>query len=323
MKFLRLFMMLFAAVALYGPAVAEQTKYPDRPVKIVVPFGAGGPTDVFARLIAQKLSAKFGQQFYVENQGGAGGNIGMSAVGRAKPDGHTLLVVSSSFVANPSLYNRVPFDPIKDFAPITLAAVTPNVFVVHPSFPAKSVQEFIALVKANPGKYNYASPGAGTAPHLTAEVIKASQGLDLVHVPFSGSSPAIQSVLAGHTPIGLTVMTPAVSHVLDGKLRALAVTTSKRSPALPDVPTLVEQGLAGHESDTMQGFLAPAGTPRTIIDTLRNEIVAAMDDPDVKAKIANLGFEVVASTPEEFKARILLEIPKWGKVIKEANLRVE
>lgn len=322
MMFLKSMSILLAAL-LCGAATAEEMRYPVRPVKIVVPFGPGGPTDVFARLLAQKISAKLGQQFYIENQAGAGGNIGMAAVARAKPDGHTLLVASSSFVANPSLYARVSFDPIKDFEPITLAALTPNILVVHPSFPATTVNEMIAYVKANPGKYSFASSGAGTAPHLTAEVLKASQGLDLVHIPFSGSGPAIQSVVGGHTLIGFTVMTPAVGQVLDGKLRALAVTTTRRSPALPNVPTLVEQGLTGLESDTMQGFLAPAHTPKAIIDVLQKEIVAAMNDPEVQSRMAQLGFDAVGDTPEQFKARIETEIPKWAKVIKDANLRVE
>lgn len=320
---LKSMLILLPAVLLCGTALTDEIKYPVRQVKVIVPFGAGGPTDVFARLVAQRMSAKLGQQFYIENQGGAGGNIGMAAVARAKPDGHTLLVVSSSFVANPSLYARAPYHPIKDFEPITLAALTPNILVVHPSFPTKNVQELIAYVKANPGKYSFASSGAGTAPHLTAEVLKASQGLDLVHIPFAGSSPAIQSVLGGHTPIGFTVMTPAVGQVLDGKLRALAVTTPLRSPALPDVPTLIEQGFSGLESDTMQGYLAPAGTPKAIIDLLQKEIVAAMDDPDVKSKMAQLGFDAVGSSPEQFRGRIEAELPKWAKVIKDANLKVE
>jgi tripartite-type tricarboxylate transporter receptor subunit TctC len=297
--------------------------YPTRPVRVIVPFAPAGPTDVFARLIAQKLSQNLGQQFFIENQVGGGGNIGMSNAAHTAPDGHAVVFVSTSFIVNPSLYAKIPYDPYKDFAPVTLAAVSPNLLSIHPSIPAKDVKELIAFLKANPGKYTFASAGVGTTPHLSGELFKLSQKLDLVHVPFNGSGPAIQSALGGHTPIAFTVITPAVPQVKEGMLRALAVTTPKRSPALPDVPTLAEAGLPDQEADTMQGILVPAGTPKPIIDLLHREIVKAMDLPDVKEKLVALGYETVASTPDEFATRIRSEIPKWGKVIREANIKPE
>jgi len=288
-----------------------------------VPFAAGGPTDVFARLITLNISRKLGQQFYVENQPGAGGNLGMGAGARAAPDGYTVCVVSTSFVVNPSLYAKIPYDPLKDFAPVSLAATSPNVLVVHPSIPANSVKELVTFLKANPGKHSFAHPGVGTTSQLSGEMFRHSQGLDLVSVPFGGSAPAIQSALAGHTPIAFVVLTPTVSQVKEGKLRALAVTTPKRSPALPDVPTMAEAGLPGQESDTMQGVLVPAGTPQPVIALLQREIGKAMAEPEAAQKLETLGFEAIASTSEEFSARIRADIPKWAKVIETAHIKAE
>jgi tripartite-type tricarboxylate transporter receptor subunit TctC len=297
--------------------------YPARPVRVIVPFAPGGPADVLARVIASKLSQSLGQQFYVENQAGAGGNIGMRAGAQAAPDGYTITVVSTSFVVNPSLYAKIPYDPQADFAPVTLAAVSPNVLVIHPSIPANSVKELIAFLKANPGKYAYAHAGNGTTPQLSGEMFRRSQNLDIVPVPFGGSAPAIQSVLGGHTPIGFTVLTPAVPQVKTGLLRALAVTTPKRSSALPDVPTLAESGLADQEADTILGILVPARTPQPIIALLHSGIVNAMKQPDAAEQLAALGFEAVASTPDEFAARIKTDIPKWAKVIRAAQIKAE
>ena len=224
--------------------------YPNHPVKVIVPFAPGGPTDVTARLVAQKLSELLGQQFYIENQAGAGGNIGMGNAARATPDGYTILFVSSSFVVNPSLYPKIPYDPYKDFIPITVVADAPNLLVVHPSVPATSVKELIALVKAHPGTYSFASAGTGTTPHLSGELFKLASNLDLVHVPFGGAGPAVQSTVGGHTLIAFTSLPPSVPMVKAGKLRALAVSSKTRSGALPDVPTMEEAGLTGQEADT-------------------------------------------------------------------------
>jgi tripartite-type tricarboxylate transporter receptor subunit TctC len=307
---------LFLGVGL-APASAA---YPDKPVKVIVPFAAGGPTDVMARLIAQKLSESLKQQFYVENRAGAGGNIGMAEAGRAAPDGYTILVASSSFVVNPSLYAKNPYNVFKDFAPVTLAAASPNILVVNSSFPAKSVKELIDILKKEPGKYTIANPGIGTTPQLAAELFKLSLKLDATSVPFNGAGPAIQSAVAGHTPIAFTALPPTSPQVKAGTLRGLAVTSAKRSPALPDVPTLKEAGIADQESETMQGVLAPAGTPKEIVALLNKEIAKAMALPDVKAKCAQLGFDPVANSPEQFAAYIKKEVDKWGRVIKDAKI---
>ena len=320
MKALRFFGAAAALGLALGLTPVRAADYPDHPVKVIVPFAAGGPTDVMARLVAQKLSEELKQQFYVENRPGAGGNIGMAEAGRAKPDGYTLLVASSSYVVNPSLYVKAPYDPYKDFAPITLAAASPNILVVNSSFPAKSVKELIDLLKKEPGKYTIANPGIGTTPQLAAELFKLSLQLDATSVPFGGAAPAIQSAISGHTPIAFSALPPTSPQVKAGTLRGLAVTSAKRSDALPDVPTLAEAGVPEQESETMQGVFAPAGTPKAIIDRLNKEITKAMALPDVKDKCAQLGFDPVANSPEEFTAYIKKEVEKWGKVIKEAKI---
>jgi tripartite-type tricarboxylate transporter receptor subunit TctC len=302
---------------------AEAQPYPAKPVRVIVPFAPGGPTDVIARIVAQKLSENLGQQFVVENRAGAGGNIGMAAVAKAAPDGYTVLVSSSSIVVNPSLYANIPFDAVRDFAPVTYAAASPNVLVVHPSVDAKSVRELIALIKANPGKFSFATPGIGTTPDLSGHLFKLALGLDLVAVPFNGAGPAITSTIGNQTPIAFTALPPTTPHVKSGALRALAVTSKTRSSALPDVPTLAEAGVAGQEADTLQGVLVPAGTPKEIIDTLHREIVRIVALPEVKERLAGLGFDPVANRPEEFAAQIRAEIAKWGKVVKAANIKVE
>jgi tripartite-type tricarboxylate transporter receptor subunit TctC len=303
--------------------IAWAETYPTRPVRMIVPFAPGGPVDVLTRLIAQKLTQSLAQQFYVENQAGAGGNLGMGAGARAAPDGYTITVVSTSFLVNPSLYPKIPYDPRKDFAPVTLAAVSPNVLTIHPSIPANNVKELIAFLKANPGKYSFAHAGKGTTPQLSGEMFKRSQDLDIVGVAFNGSAPAIQSALGGHTPIAFTVLTPAVPQIKEGLLRALAVTTPKRSPAVPDVPTLAEAGLLDQEADTIVGILVPSGTPQSIVASLHGAIVGALGPPDAAEKLVALGFEAIASTPDEFAARIATDIPKWANVIRAANIKAE
>src|SRR5262249_6948406 len=298
--------------------------YPSHPVRMIVPFAAGGPTDVIARVVAQKLTESLGQQFYVENLPGAGGNTGTVQAAKAPPDGHTLLVVSTGFIVNPSLYAKgVPYDPVKDFAPVTLVAASPNVLTVNPAVPAKNVQELIALVRANPGKYSFAQPATGSTPHLNGELFKLQFGLDLTTVPFNGAAPAITSTIGGHTPIAFTALPPAITHIKDGTLRALAVLRPKRVPALPDVPTAAEAGIPGHEGDTLTGIVVPTGTPKEIVDRLNAEIRKMVALPDVKEKLETLGFGPVANSPSEFGERIRTETAKWAKVINEAKIKIE
>jgi tripartite-type tricarboxylate transporter receptor subunit TctC len=304
-------------------ATQSASEYPTHAVKIIVPFSPAGPTDVVARIIAQKLSESLGKQFYVENIAHAGGNTGMGIAAKAPPDGYTILVHGSNFIVNPSLYATIPFDPYRDFAPVTLAGTMPNVIVVHPSVPARNVNELIALVKANPGKYNYAHPSTGTTPHLAGELFKLTFGLDLVTVPFNGAGPAVQSVVAGHTPIAFLALPPVASQIKSGNLRALVVLAKKRSAVIPDVPTMEESGISGQESDALTGVVVPAGTPREIIDLLYREIAKAFAQPDVKERLATLGFQPVANTPEDYAAYIRTEIPKWGKIIKTASIRID
>ena len=318
---------LTTLVALTLPAALHaQTppgNYPDKPVKIIVPFAPAGPTDVVARLIATKLSERLGRQFYIENVTGAGGNTGMGQAARAAPDGYTILFVSSSYVVNPSLYPKIPYDPYKDFIPVTVAGDAPNILLVHPSVPAKTVGALIDYIRANPGKVSYASAGTGTTPHLSGELFRLSMKLDIVHVPFSGAGPAIQSLAGGHTPMAFTSLPPAIPLIQDGKIRPLAVSAEKRVAALPDVPTLAEAGLADQEADTLQAVLVPAGTPRPIVDFLYREIKTIVALPDIKERFAMLGLDPVTNTPEEFAAQIRKEIAKWGKVIRDANIKIE
>ena len=308
---------LLAAAVGAAPASAA---YPDRPVKVVVPFAPAGPTDVMARLIAQKLSEALKQQFYVENHPGAGGNIGMVQVARSAPDGYTILVASSSYTVNPSLYAKNPYDAFKDFQPITLAAASPNILAINPNIPAKTVKELVDLMTKDPGKYSVANPGVGTTPQLAAELFKLTNKLESPSVPFGGAGPAIQSAVGGHTPVVFSALPPAAAQVTGGTLRALAVTSAKRSVALPDVPTMAEAGFKEQESETMQGIFVPAATPKDIVDLLHREVVKVMNLPDVKEKCAQLGFDVVANTPAEFATYIKTDVEKWEKVIKDAKV---
>lgn len=315
---------LAICAALLGTALAvppaAAAGYPDHPVKIIVPFAAGGPTDVMARLLAQKLSDKLGQQFYIENLPGAGGNIGTANAARSAGDGYTILVASSSYVVNPSLYKNCPYDAFKDFIPVTLAAITPNILIVHPSVAAKTAKEFIALIKATPGKFTFASPGLGTTPDLASDLFKVSYQLDFAIAPYKGGSPAAQAVLANEVQASFVAMTPTTQLVKTGKLRALAVTTKKRSTALPEVPTLAEAGITGQDSETMQGVFVPKGTPQPIVDTLQREIAAIVTTPDVKAKMTPLGFEPEGNSSAEFAAYVKAEVAKWKKVIADAKI---
>ncbi len=310
-----------ALLAALLPLPASAAGYPEHPVKIVVPFAAGGPTDVMARLLAEKLTTKLGQRFYIEDIAGAGGNIGMANVTHAPADGYTILFVSSSFTVNPSLYKNCPYDPYKDFIPVSLAAITPNILIVNPAVPAKTPKELIDVIKANPNKYTDASPGVGTTPHLAAELFKATYKLDYAIAPYKGGGPAAQAVLANETPFSFVAMTPTTQLIKSGKLRALAVTTKKRSAALPDVPTIAEAGISGQESETIQGVLVPKETPQAVVDLLQREIAASVKLPDLQAKMIPLGFEPVGGSSAEFAAYIKADVEKWKKVIVDAHIK--
>jgi len=311
-----------AALPILAPLAWAQT-YPSRPVRVIVPYAPGGVTDVVARLISQKLSEQLGKQFFVENVPGASGNIGTSQAAKAAPDGYTVLVVFSSYVVNPTLFDKIPYDPYKDFEPVTLATTSTTVFVVNPSVPAQTVKEVVALVRANPGKYSFASAGAGTQSHLAGEQFRLSLGLDLVHVPFNGGGPAIASVVAGHTPIGFNSPTASVEQIKAGKVRALGVTGERRSQSMPEVPTIAEGGYPDIKGDSWVGVLVPAGTPKDIVALLNREIVKILALPDLKERLVTLGCDAIASTPEEFAQRIKSEIEIWGKVIRAANIKVQ
>jgi len=307
-----------AALFISGAAFAQQ--YPSKPVKILIPFPPGGVTDIAGRLIAQKLSEKLGQQFYIENQGGAGGNLGMANVARSAGDGYTILLASSSIVVNPSLYNKIPFNVEKDFIPVTKAGGSPNSWLVHPDFPAKTMKELIELIKREPGKHSVGSPGAGTTPSLSIEMLKLALGLDFVTVPFAGGGPMTQSLLGGHTPIVCGAIGNSVNLIKEGKVRALAVTAKKRLATTPDVPTLEEFGIKGQEAETMTGVFVPAGTPKPIVDLLQREISAIVNAPDIKARLLELGIVPEGDSSVDFTAYVKAEIAKWKKVIEDAKI---
>ena len=318
MHFILPFMLLAAS-----PASAPAETWPARPVKMIVGFAPGGPTDLFARLLAPRLSEQTGQSFYVENVGGAGGNIGTTRAAQSPPDGYTLLVTGGNLTNNPSLFSHVSYDPLKDFDAVTLGAATPVVLAVNPSVPAQSVKELVALIKANTGKYSYASPGTGTPPQLVGALFQHSLDLDLVHVPFGGGGQAVVATVAGNTPISFGAMAPAVPLIKDGKLRALAVTGMARSPTLPDIPTMAEAGFPEVEGATWTAVVVPAGTPKEIIAKLHRIIVDSLTQPDVKERLAAMAYVPIANSPEACTEFFKAEIAKWSKVIKDAGLHAE
>jgi tripartite-type tricarboxylate transporter receptor subunit TctC len=314
---------LAALLLLTGVAPSLAQGYPDHPVRMVVGFSPGGPTDVIARLVAQKLSEGLGQQFYVENMAGAGGNIAAGQVAHAAPDGYTIMAISTGYMVNPSLYAKVPYDPIKDFTAVTLVAASPNVVVVNPSVPARTLPELVQLIRDNPGKYSYAGPGVGSTPHLGGELFRLTYKLDLVHVPFAGAAPAVQATIGGHTPIAFTALPSSLAAIQAGQVRAIGIASTERAEQIPDVPTFAEQGLKDQEADTLTGLVAPTGTPKEIVELLARKIAESVAQPEFREKLAVLGFKPVANTPDQFNARIKLEIEKWGKVVRDANLRIE
>lgn len=301
-------------------AQSQSADYPNRPVKIVLPFPPGGVADVVGRLVAQKLSEGLGQNFFIENRGGASGNIGAAMVQDAAPDGYTLMITSSSFLINPGL-QKVPYNPTGGFAPISVLSASPSILAVHSGQSSKSMKDLIEVVKKEPGKHSYASAGVGSTPHLQGEMFKQAFGLDMVHVPFAGGAPALQSAVGGHTPIVIAALPPAIPLVKSGELRALAIVGPKRTSALPDVPTMTEAGLPGQETETILLALAPAGTPKEIVDRLSREIGKVVAMPDVVQKLDALGFSPMGTTPEQTAARIKSELDMWSKVIKDAKIQ--
>lgn len=314
-------LMLFACLA-FAPFARAQD-YPNRPLRAIVPFPPGGPTDVIARLVAQKLAEAWGQQVVVDNRSGAGGNIGMGIAAGAAADGYTILFVSSSFMVNPGLYKKIPYDPYKSFAPVSNLAASAHVFISHPSQPARSLSDLIELAKKAPGRYSIATPGIGTLPHLSAYLLMLDAKIELVAVPYAGGGPSIAAVLGNQVPFGCQAIPPVTAHIKAGRVRALALTADKRSEVVPDVPTMAELGFKGHEAYTITGMLVPARTPAAIVKKLNAEVVRIMARPDIRQRIAELGADVVANSPQEFSAYIRSEIEKWGKVIRAAKIQVE
>ena len=309
------------ALCLVSSVAAAQS---DKPVRFVVGFTPGGPSDILARALAAKLADSLGQPVVVENRPGAGGNIAAEVVAKSAPDGATWLLGNNSILAtNAALYSRLGYDPVKDFAPVVLVGIQPNMLVVHPAVPAHSVAELIAYARQHPGKLNYASTGAGVASHLSAELFKAMAGVDMVHIPYKGAQPALTDVIAGQCQIMFATSASAIPYVKAGRLRALAVTTAQRSPSLPDLPTVAEAGVPGFESITWHGVVVPSATPAAIIERLNRDINAALRERDLRDRLQGLGVEVAGGSPQEFAAYIAREIPKWTKVVKDSGARVE
>ena len=317
------FLLLAAGSAAVLSDRAAADTWPDRPVKLIVGFQPGGPTDLIARLIAQKLSEETGKNFFIENVAGAGGNVGAGRAAQSTPDGYTLLVTGGNLTNNPFLYSHVTFDPLKSFEAVTLAGATPVVLAVNPSVPAHTVKELVALIRSTPGKYSFASPGTGTPPQLVGSLFKQALDLDLVHVPFDGGGVAVEATVGGHTPISFGALAPAVPLIKAGQLRALAVTGKERAPSLPDVPTMAEAGFPEVVGSTWTAVVAPAGTPVEVIAKLHDLIVKGLAQPDVKAKLASMAYVGIGNSPEECTQFFKDEMATWGKVIKDAGLHAE
>jgi len=312
-----------AAAGLAAPRLARAESYPTHSVRVIVPFTPGGPTDLFARLIAPKLSEQMGQQFYIENVGGAGGNIGAARAAQAAPDGYTIFINGGNHVINPSLFREVPYDPIKSFDPVTIAVTSPVLLTVNPSVPANSVKELVEQIRTNPKKYSFATPATGTPPDLVGELFRLTLKLDLVHVPFKGGGEALTAVLGGQTPISFGAIAPAVPLVKGGKLRALAVTGKTRMTTLPDVPTMAEAGYPEIDGETWFTVVVPAGTPKDIIARLHEAVAKAVAQPDIKERLDLLGYLPVSTTPEEATAKFKSDAAKWAKVIHDAGMKAE
>ena len=315
--------LLAALVLLLAALPAAAQGYPKGPVRVILPFPAGGGVDAAGRILAQSLSDSFGKLFLIENRGGANGNIGTEAAAKSPSDGYTLLFTGAGFVTNPSLYKTVPYDPIKDFDPISLMALGPNVLVVHPSLPVHSVQELIALAREKPGQIGFAGSGSGSTPHLAGELFNVMAGVQLVHIPYRGSGPAMIGLLAGDAPVMFLPAINAGPHVAGGRLRAIAVTSRERLPAMPDLPTISESGLPGYESSQWYGVLAPAGTAPEVLDALSAAVMKIMQTPEMKARMTGDGLVAIGSSREQFAVHIRTELEKWAKVISASGARVD
>lgn len=310
--------MLYATVA-----VAADGGYPERPVRVIVTFPPGGGTDIVARMVFQKVAERFGATFIIDNRGGAGGTIGTDLAAKSPADGYTLVVVSGSHTINPSLYKKLPYDTVRDFAPVTMLVTGPGLLVVHPSLPARTIRQLIALAKERPGQMLYASAGNGTPPHLAAELFKHMTGTNIVHIPYKGNAQAMTDLIAGQVSLSFPTIPSALPHVQAGKLRALGVTSARRSSALPEVPAIAEAGVPGYEGSAWYGVLAPAGTPQGIVGRLQNELHNTLRLPELRDKLIAQGLEPVANTPAEFAAIIAMEITKWSKVVAASGAKVE
>lgn len=319
---------LIAACALtLAPAIALAQlagDYPSRPVRLIVPFAPGGPTDIAARLIGEKLGARWNQQIVIDNRPGAGGNLGSDIAAKSAPDGYTMVLgVTGSHAINISLMKQMPYHPLRDFEPVTQATIFPNAIAVHPSLPAKNLKELIDLAKRQPGKLSYGSDGNGTASHLGMELVKSKAGLDMVHVPYKGSAPMLTDLVAGQVQVGITGLPAMQGHAAAGRIRLLAVTTAARVASNPDVPTVAEQGFAGFAAAPWAGFFVPKGTPRAIVEKLAAELIAVMQLPDVRERMAGMGSTLVASRPGEFRAFLEKEIQQWAEAVRVSGAKVE
>jgi tripartite-type tricarboxylate transporter receptor subunit TctC len=310
-------------VAASTSASAATASYPERPIRLVVPLSAGGSADIVGRVLAQKIGEKLGQQLVIDNRPGAGSIIGTEIAARAPADGYTLLLAGSSFTSAPSLHRKLPYDPLKDFAPITMPANAPGLLVAHPSVPARTVNDLIALARSKPGAINYASPGNGTAPHFAGALFNMMAKTDIAHIPYKGAGPAVTAVMAGEAQVSFASMPSAITQMRQGRLRGIAVTGLKRSSAAPELPTVSESGLNGFESGSWQGLFAPAGTSAAIVRTLHRATVDVVHLPEVVAQLAKDGSEPVGSTPEAFAKHVAAELAKWARVAKEAGMHIE
>jgi tripartite-type tricarboxylate transporter receptor subunit TctC len=314
-------------VSIFATAVialsSAHAQYPAKPVRVIVPFPPGGGTDTLARIYGQKLGELIGQQVLIDNRPGGGTNIGAEIAAKSPPDGYTALMGNIAHAINVTLYSRLAYDFVKDFAPVTLLASTPNILVVHPSLPVRSVKELIALAKARPGELDYASSGSGSSAHLAAELFNSMAGVKMTHIPYKGGGPAVVALAGGQVSVGFATTPSVIGHIKSGKMRGLAVTTAQRSPSTPELPTMSEAGVAGYEAGTWYGLLVPAGTSKEIVTRLHAESVKLLKLQDVKERLDAAGFEVIGNTPEQFAAFIRSEIDKWAKVVKASGARAE